>query len=198
MSKLISYEEIRNNYESSWYIPYDILLNTVEWRKLRETILQRDSKKCTICGKEQSERMSGHYFRKPTEEEIDRIKKEETVLDLIGDGSLMLKLRPAIPIGVPDENPTILHVHHKYYVFNCLPWKYDQKALITVCHNCHAKIHAENTIPVYADNDFNERIPLTPCKRCNGTGYLDQYYYVQNGICFRCRGRKFEEFIEVD
>jgi hypothetical protein len=26
------------------------------------------------------------------------------------------------------------------------------------------------------------------CKRCGGSGYLPQYDYIQDGICFRCRG----------
>lgn len=27
-----------------------------------------------------------------------------------------------------------------------------------------------------------------PCNKCPGTGYLEQYAHVENGLCFRCNG----------
>lgn len=36
----------------------------------------------------------------------------------------------------------------------------------------------------------------TPCHRCQGVGYISIYKHVQNGICFRCRGQRYEELIK--
>lgn len=27
-----------------------------------------------------------------------------------------------------------------------------------------------------------------PCSRCGGEGYLPQYHYVNNGVCYKCGG----------
>jgi DNA-directed RNA polymerase subunit RPC12/RpoP len=47
-----------------------------------------------------------------------------------------------------------LNVHHKYYLKypnNQMipPWKYNDDALITLCNNCHKKVHQKNIIKVY-------------------------------------------------
>lgn len=41
-----------------------------------------------------------------------------------------------------------LHVHHKYYLNNHLPWEYGDSALITLCEDCHSWVH-ENGNEVY-------------------------------------------------
>lgn len=194
MTKFLYYKDIKADYKTSWHIPYDVLLNTHEWKEFRLTIIARDKNVCRSCNKEQSERSGRAYFRKPTEEEIIENSKE-VVVDLLGDGSCLVKMKRAKIAGVRTNNPTILHVHHKYYILGNLPWEYKEEALVTVCHECHIAIHDKEKIPVYSDNSFKEKLDLSPCSRCNGTGFLDQYLYFQNGICFRCNGRKFEEFI---
>lgn len=40
----------------------------------------------------------------------------------------------------------ILHVHHKYYVLNVMPWEYPNNALITLCNICHKKEHLTNKL----------------------------------------------------
>lgn len=35
-----------------------------------------------------------------------------------------------------DANKT-LHVHHKYYEYNLLPWEYPDESLVTLCCDCH-------------------------------------------------------------
>ncbi|MGX5818004.1 hypothetical protein ACWKWU_07400 [Chitinophaga lutea] len=194
MTRIITYKSIKANYKSPWYIPYDVLLNTIEWREFRQKIIDRDCSKCKVCNKEQSEKTGRDYFRKPTVQEIAENSKEQLV-DLLGDGTLFVKMKNAPIVGIKTDSPTILHVHHKYYILGRLPWEYKSEALVTVCHNCHVKIHDEEMIPVFVDDSFKEKIDLTPCDRCNGTGFLEQHFHVQNGICFRCNGRKFEEFI---
>ena len=49
---------------------------------------------------------------------------------------------------------TNLHVHHKYYVSNRLPWEYPDTALITLCNICHSKEHLK-TIPLYSEGQMN-------------------------------------------
>lgn len=39
---------------------------------------------------------------------------------------------------------------------------------------------------------------FTPCKRCAGYGYFPEYKHVENGICFRCGGNRYEELITHD
>jgi len=194
MTKPVYYRDIKDDYKTSWHIPYEVLLNTHEWKEFRQTIIARDNNICTSCHKEQSEKSGREYFRKPTEEEILENSKE-VLVDLLGDGSWLIKMKPVTVVGIPTDTPTILHVHHKYYVFGNLPWEYKNEALVTVCHECHIAIHDKEKILVYVDNSFKEKLDLTQCSRCNGTGFLEQYLYFQNGICFRCNGRKFEEFI---
>jgi hypothetical protein len=47
----------------------------------------------------------------------------------------------------------------------------------------------------YLDEN-GERIGfLTPCLKCFGAGAFPEYNHIQNGICFRCNGAKYEEFI---
>lgn len=84
-----------------------------------------------------------------------------------------------------------LNVHHKFYQKGNMPWEYDDDALITLCGPCHQKTHEEETIYLYNEN--GKKIILTPCDRCDGTGVKPEYHYVENGICFKCRGSRFIE-----
>lgn len=196
MTEFISYRDIKDKFENSWHVPYEILLKTLEWQNFRETIISRDKKTCIVCGKEQSEKFEKQYYRKPNEEEIAENLKEITV-DFFGDGTYVRKMKKARIVGVPTNNPVILHVHHKHYVFGYLPWEYEKEILMTVCHNCRVKIHKSEIIPVFVNKNLKEELNLNLCSRCKGTGFLDEFHYFQNGICFRCDGRKFEEFITV-
>lgn len=80
-----------------------------------------------------------------------------------------------------------LNIHHKYYIFGHNPWEYKDDALITLCEDCHRKRHESQNIPVYNENrDIIEYAKV--CDRCHGSGYLPEYYHVQQGICFKCGG----------
>ncbi|UAB74306.1 hypothetical protein [Mesoflavibacter sp. SCSIO 43206] len=80
-----------------------------------------------------------------------------------------------------------LNVHHKYYVENKLAWEYNNDALITLCADCHYEEHQNNKIPYYSAKGeilgFAEN-----CLRCDGSGYLSEFNYYKNGICFACMG----------
>lgn len=86
-----------------------------------------------------------------------------------------------------------LHVHHKFYLVNRLPWEIEDEALVSLCRNCHTKRHQNEKIKVYG-NHFNDsrveskRYFFKICPRCNGTGYLPQFSHVEDGICFLCWG----------
>lgn len=68
------------------------------------------------------------------------------------------------------DDKTTLHVHHKYYKRGLDPWKYPMKALITVCENCHEKLHLKkedyqkNEMPSdYTEHDYDtQTVEQTP------------------------------------
>lgn len=43
---------------------------------------------------------------------------------------------------------TLLHVHHKIYIENRLPWQYEDKHLTTLCETCHSWLHGNQTVKV--------------------------------------------------
>lgn len=87
-----------------------------------------------------------------------------------------------------------LHVHHHYYQKNRLPWDYPDKALVTLCWSCHEKLHKNEKVPCL-DERGQQISSLTPCGRCYGAGWFPEYNHVQNGVCFKCCGAKYEELI---
>lgn len=96
-----------------------------------------------------------------------------------------------------SENPIRLNVHHKRYIIQHKAWEYAEEDLITLCNECHKKIHQTIGVEVYSDeNGYKKKISITPCSKCNGTGYFPEYKHVENGVCFRCRGARFEELIK--
>ncbi len=100
------------------------------------------------------------------------------------------------PIIYLTETPLFLNVHHKHYIIQHKAWEYDDADLVTLCNECHAKVHKAIGAPVYSDeNGYIKEVHLTPCLRCGGTGYFPEYKHIENGLCFRCRGARFEELI---
>jgi hypothetical protein len=96
------------------------------------------------------------------------------------------------------EKSNQLHVHHLYYIKDTMPWEIDEKALISLCKNCHAKRHEKENIKVY--KNYNGQLIVTGihyliCPRCNGSGYLPQFKHVENGVCFLCFGNVLSETI---
>ena len=101
-----------------------------------------------------------------------------------------------------------LQVHHRFYIIEktCpqsnkfiynLPWDYPEQALITVCKKCHENIHKTQKIPFVEEISPGKYVEkkLTPCRRCGGRGRFSRYKHIESGICFRCRGKRFEELI---
>lgn len=89
-----------------------------------------------------------------------------------------------------------LHVHHEYYQSNYFPWEYPDDALTTLCWICHTELHANQKIKCL-DGDRVVIGEYTCCYRCGGSGYFPEYSHIEDGICFRCRGAKYEELISA-
>ena len=83
-----------------------------------------------------------------------------------------------------------LNVHHTFYQRGKMPWDYSNESLMTLCNQCHALLHQEE---VYLYNHDGNKIILTICEKCQGTGYLPEYNYWDNGVCYSCMGSRFTE-----
>ena len=88
----------------------------------------------------------------------------------------------------PVFNFTQLHIHHKYYIKDRNPWEYENDALVTLCAECHQKRHNTTNIPLYSAEKELLIANLPMCNRCQGRGYIPQYHYYCEGICFKCFG----------
>lgn len=98
--------------------------------------------------------------------------------------------------GAKADSNVHLHVHHKHYISGLDPWEYKDSELITLCDSCHNYVHSTTRVPVYRlEGDKLVEVTLTPCRRCGGAGRFPEYKHVQNGICFRCHGARYEELI---
>ena len=103
--------------------------------------------------------------------------------------------------GLPQNSPT-LHVHHTIYIQGYTPWEYLDQFLITLCEECHTKTHDRNEVRVYHETELFkvtglvgdlDPTALRPCTRCLGAGIFPQWNHIQGGVCFRCRGNRYEK-----
>ncbi len=161
--------------------------------------------------------MGGNYLVPTTMKNLEDLRENLSSDSVMyglancGDGSLYPVMfqkgeNPSAPFETDiivrpylSNHPVELHVHHKYYILEHEPWEYPDNALVTLCGDCHNKLHTSKIvdIPVYAigNNGTKIKMDYTPCKRCAGQGYLTQYLHIDGGICFRCKGAKYEELI---
>ncbi|MBL6950694.1 MAG: hypothetical protein ISR57_08640 [Bacteroidales bacterium] len=89
-----------------------------------------------------------------------------------------------------------IHIHHKYYQKGKMAWEYPNDALITLCWSCHEELHQNKDIEV-KDESGNIIGFYKVCSRCHGAGWFPQYKHVENGICFKCEGSKFEDSCKI-
>jgi len=87
------------------------------------------------------------------------------------------------------------NVHHKFYVLNRNAWEYEDDDLITLCPDCHKKVHIETKILLYDSYPRNSNSSHAKvlkeaviCSKCNGSGYLPEFNYYLDGVCFDCWG----------
>ncbi|MBD1395375.1 hypothetical protein [Mucilaginibacter glaciei] len=161
MNKYINYFDLLADYDNSKKPTYKELITTYEWKTLRDSIVKRDGNKCSNCNSIASIWNGSFYIRKPTNEEQKASFIKHSLL--IKDNSFFTP-KFAVIAGVKDDSPTILHVHHPYYILNFLPWEYPSEDLITVCHSCHTDIHNSSVVPTYVDVSRKELVKLTPCE----------------------------------
>lgn len=205
----ITYQELKNRYQNS-IIPYSELLQTSEWFEKRTIIIGLSNYKCNICRITETFYHEGvHLWFKITD---DKKRLEEHSLNLekerIAFNNLSIeeqeKKRANPLFGIINSwedidieispKPHYFHVHHTYYQKGKLPWEYPNEALLTLCWECHENLHQNQKIP-YLDEQGVIVSNLNPCKRCFGAGVFPEYGHVQNGVCFRCNGMKYEDFL---
>ncbi|KAF2518634.1 hypothetical protein E0W68_07715 [Flavobacterium salilacus subsp. salilacus] len=169
-------------------ITYQNLLFTTEWERTRKRIIERDGKRCRKCNYS----ATGSYAHFDKEKNLysyltdDGTEEKQSILDNNG-----FVIDVEIPRLVVTYKPYHLQVHHKYYIFNKLPWEYKDDALITLCNWCHSELHIESNIEIFDNESFANSQILIPCGRCNGTGWFEQYNHIQGGVCFKCLGKRF-------
>lgn len=71
-----------------------------------------------------------------------------------------------------------------------------KEALITLCSDCHRQTHIEENILVYLDQGQSKLIEVIKCSKCLGTGYVQEYYYHLEGLCFECDGIGYKKAIK--
>lgn len=182
-----SYDQLLSELGTS-NINYDDLLSTTEWRNRRNEIVSRDKCICTNCGKSETihhhdERLWKHFNLWI---EIDGIEDSQYVKGL---GTV---LKPKNLNITASSKPFYLHVHHKYYVINRLPWEYKDSALVTLCNWCHWELHKNEKVQVYLEDGVTVA-NYNLCIRCNGAGWFPEYKHVEGGVCFKCRGSRFDQ-----
>jgi 5-methylcytosine-specific restriction endonuclease McrA len=186
-----------NNYQLHCEIPYNEQLTKNEWKVKRQKIIKRDKGICQQCLNFCTYDYLPNYLN-PDKSGITKIilteKKrwQKVRIPIFND---TIEFEETIFDFEQVQNPLFAHVHHKYYVLNSMAWEYPDEALILLCNKCHFKFHSENIIPIYTDHKLKDSIKFTPCQRCNGAGIFPEFSHIQNGICFRCNGNRFEEFI---
>jgi len=80
-----------------------------------------------------------------------------------------------------------LNIHHKHYINGNKPWEYDDNVLISLCADCHKKTHEHDDIFVF--NQEGDKLYKTEiCQRCGRCGFLKEFDYYKNGVCFTCAG----------
>lgn len=179
---ILELNELLNLYENESYIPYAQYLRVVNWWSKRHEILNRDHFRCQNCNGYETTKIKG------TKERYKWVDTEVLIWTDYNSGeqeySELIK-----PLLKPKKSYN-LQIHHKKYIKDRLPWQYDNDDLITLCNHCHLELHENNTIPIF-DNKGNQIVGFESCDRCAGTGTLEIYMHVQNGVCFKCKGNRF-------
>lgn len=158
----MNFEELTINktYEEIDLINYFDLLKCDEWKNKRTGILKRDNFRCLRC------------------------KTTYTISAYSGNNKIYL-FKDNSPN--PDNKYINLQVHHTLYIYNKLPWEYEDDELETLCNICHNELHNNEDVKVWDENQYNQ-VKFGSCDRCSGKGYIALYKNIQNGMCFKCKG----------
>ncbi len=89
--------------------------------------------------------------------------------------------------------PTVdVKVYPIYFQMNKLPWDYPDNALETMCDKCHFEKIKQNKIEI-RDENMNLVKKINICYKCNGTGFIEKYDYINSGKCFDCKGNGYDD-----
>ena len=182
---------------------YRALLLTKEWFEFRLKILDLDNRQCQVCQLKEGpieEKIPTEVYQKEMEvvlkhnEEFRKKSKnpdfqERQLKILTGEINGEFEGLMPFPSDTNIIGHTILQIHHKLYYLTHLPWEYKRKDVVTLCTVCHKSEHENKVIYVYDDQTMNKKVELTCCSKCGGTGYIPEYDYFKNGICFSCGGQ---------
>jgi len=83
-----------------------------------------------------------------------------------------------------------LHVHLKCHRKGIEIWEHSNEEYTTLCNICHNTVHQNQFIPYYNEKGDDFEL-LTPCHKCEGSGYLATHKHIDNGICVECDGRGY-------
>lgn len=85
-----------------------------------------------------------------------------------------------------------LHVHHKCYRKGKEIWNQKNSEYESLCNICHKIVHENQLIPFYDEDGINYHT-TKPCRRCGGLRYFGEYKHINNGICFGCNGKGYQQ-----
>src|SRR5947209_16811276 len=117
----ITYSQIPSTFENlNRKERYQLLLQTVEWKKSKDSIISRDNNRCTDCGKENDVypeyEIPHQEWIKFCQLGIEQNKKEWRLVPS-GDDDLELAEIQYVPTKYKIESLVILQAHHKLYIY---------------------------------------------------------------------------------
>ena len=161
-------------------INYFTLIHLDDWEFKSDKILIRDLFCCTKCKAVWNPNIirqkyeNGVCFRKIKDKWVNESEYKEW-LD-------KMKKKPKV----------VVKVYHKYFQINKLLWDYPDDALETLCDKCHFEKIKQNKIEI-RDENMNLVKKINICYKCNGTGFIEKYDYINGGECFDCKGNGYDD-----
>lgn len=100
-----------------------------------------------------------------------------------------IRIRDKYECRICGATKTQLDVHHLRYIMGRKAWEYDDGDLVTLCRDCHEKLHA------YRDFKFLEKGGYFYHKYHNGVGIITQKYddQIDFDICWTEKERDVPE-----
>jgi len=191
-------EKIR---ETPGKLLYGELLQLEEWYNKRINIIKRENHRCQKCSLlciDLDHLASYEPMRFPML--TAWLGKDPSNYPIkVKDGAMSRRLtEQELAVLRPQPVRLIPNVHHTYYVFNRLPWNYPDETFMLLCHLCHKEIHEEVKVYTYTSEDMDEKVETTPCGKCDGDGYFEEFSHIQGGICFSCGGSGIRQIKTID
>jgi len=182
---------------------YRALLLTKDWFDFRLKILELDNHQCQVCQLKEGpieEKIPTELYTEMIEvalkhnEEFKKKSKDPNFRErqlkiMLGEINGEFEGLMPLPSDTNIIGHAILQIHHKLYYLTNLPWEYQRKEVVTLCARCHKAEHESKAIYVYDDQTMKKKVELTCCSKCGGTGYIPEYDYFKNGVCFSCGGQ---------